>query len=69
MACVSRTQFINLPLHTRHPPAYLVGRMIKHSGAMGKVIVDGYGQREFLRRLSDPLWFQAFRCVLGFDWH
>jgi hypothetical protein len=33
------------------------------------VIIDGYGQAEFLRRLSDPLWFQAFGCVLGFDWH
>jgi hypothetical protein len=22
-----------------------------------------------LRRLSDPSWFQAFGCVLGFDWH
>ena len=22
-----------------------------------------------LARLSDPLWFQAFGCVLGFDWH
>jgi hypothetical protein len=22
-----------------------------------------------LRRLSDPWWFQAFGCVLGFDWH
>ena len=33
------------------------------------MIVDEYGQQEFLRRLSDPLWFQAFGCVLGFDWH
>ncbi len=22
-----------------------------------------------LRRVSDPFWFQAFGCVLGFDWH
>ena len=22
-----------------------------------------------MRRLSDPYWFQAFGCVLGFDWH
>ena len=21
------------------------------------------------RRLADPVWFQAFGCVLGFDWH
>jgi hypothetical protein len=36
---------------------------------MSKVIIDEYGSKEFLRRLSDPLWFQAFGCVLGFDWH
>ena len=22
-----------------------------------------------MRRLADPVWFQAFGCVLGFDWH
>jgi hypothetical protein len=27
------------------------------------------GAHEVLRRLSDPFWFQAFGCVLGFDWH
>jgi hypothetical protein len=43
--------------------------MIKLSRAMSKVIIDEYGQQEFLKRLSDPLWFQAFGCVLGFDWH
>jgi len=32
-------------------------------------IVDAYGTEEVLLRLSDPLWFQAFGCVLGFDWH
>lgn len=43
--------------------------MMKLSSAMSKVLIDEYGQQEFLRRLSDPLWFQAFGCVLGFDWH
>ena len=28
-----------------------------------------FGPEEMLRRLSDPFWFQAFGCVLGFDWH
>ncbi|MCJ7479293.1 MAG: DUF763 domain-containing protein, partial [Candidatus Nanohaloarchaeota archaeon QJJ-7] len=28
-----------------------------------------YSREEYLRRLSDPYWFQAFGCVLGFDWH
>lgn len=66
---MQKATFINLPLHTGHAPAYLVRRMIKLSHAMSKVIVDEYGPAEFLRRLSDPLWFQAFGCVLGFDWH
>jgi uncharacterized protein len=43
--------------------------MIKLSGAIGKVIVNEHGEDELLRRLSDPLWFQAFGCVLNFDWH
>ncbi len=60
---------VNLPLHDGHAPAYLIRRMITLSYAISKVIVDEYGQHEFLRRLSDPLWFQAFGCVLGFDWH
>jgi len=32
-------------------------------------IVAEFGRQEVLRRLSDPYWFQAFGCVLGFDWH
>ncbi len=27
------------------------------------------GAKDFLRKLSDPFWFQAFGSVLGFDWH
>ena len=64
-----KTSAINLPLHGGHAPSYLVRRMTKLSYSISKVIIDEYGQQEFLRRLSDPLWFQAFGCVLGFDWH
>jgi len=32
-------------------------------------IVEDRGPDDLLRRLSDPFWFQAFGCVLGFDWH
>jgi uncharacterized protein len=60
---------INLPLHGGYVPSYLINRMIKLSRAISRVIVNEYGEHEFLRRLSDPLWFQAFGCVLGFDWH
>ena len=60
---------IKLPLHGGHAPPYLIDKMIKLSGAIAKVIVNEYDVHEFLRRISDPLWFQAFGCVLGFDWH
>jgi hypothetical protein len=35
---------------------------------LGHVVAD-YGPNDVLERLSDPFWFQAFGCVLGFDWH
>src|SRR6058998_2306274 len=60
---------IKLPLDGGLTPSYLIHRMIRLSGAIAKVIVNQYGEHEFLRRLSDPLWFQALGCVLGFDWH
>ena len=43
--------------------------MVRLSHSISKVIIEEYGHHEFLMRLSDPLWFQAFGCVLGFDWH
>jgi len=33
------------------------------------IIIDEYGTDTFLSRMSDPYWFQAFGCVLGYDWH
>ena len=38
-------------------------------GAITEAIVNDYGRAEFLRRMSDPCWFQALGCVLGMDWH
>jgi uncharacterized protein len=60
---------INLPLHGGHAPSYLVKRMIKLSAAISKIIIEDRGTKEFFKRISDPLWFQAFGGVLGFDWH
>jgi hypothetical protein len=33
------------------------------------VTIMEFGTEEMLRRLSDPVWFQAVGCVLGYDWH
>lgn len=60
---------INLPLHGGHAPPYLVKRMIHLSSSITKIIIEEKGSVEFFRRISDPLWFQAFGSVLGFDWH
>jgi len=32
-------------------------------------IVSDFGPEEMLRRLAHPYWFQAFGCILGYDWH
>ena len=58
-----------LPLHGGKAPAWLFKRMTEMAGAITMAIVDEYGPQEMLRRLADPWWFQAFGCVLGFDWH
>jgi len=58
-----------LPLHRGAVPRWLFRRMVSLAGGIVAVIVDEYGRDELLRRLSSPFWFQAFGCVLGFDWH
>ena len=64
-----RTGYASLPLHGGKAPAWLFSRMVLLSREILAHIVEEYGTREVLRRLSDPFWFQAFGCVLGFDWH
>jgi hypothetical protein len=43
--------------------------MIRLAREITIAIVAEYGPEEMLRRMSHPYWFQAFGCVLGFDWH
>jgi hypothetical protein len=43
--------------------------MVKLAREITIVIVTDFGADEMLRRLSHPYWFQAFGCVLGYDWH
>ncbi|MDD3654393.1 MAG: DUF763 domain-containing protein [Desulfotomaculaceae bacterium] len=64
-----RTGIANLPLHGHHCPRWLFDRMVKLSSAIVEAIVEEYGPAEVLERLSDPFWFQALGCVVGFDWH
>ena len=64
-----RSGFAHLPLHGGKAPRYLFERMVKLSREIVIFLVSEFGREEVLRRLSDPYWFQAFGCVLGFDWH
>jgi len=58
-----------LPLHYGKAPKWLINRMIKLAETIVDVMIIEYGKKEFIRRLSDPFWFQALGNVLGFDWH
>ncbi len=64
-----RTGSATLPLHGGKAPRWLFDRMRQLAPAIAEVIILEHGRSTFLQRLSDPYWFQAFGCVLGFDWH
>lgn len=64
-----KTGTVNLPLHYGRAPRWLFDRMVKLSHEIVGIIIYEYGREEFLHRIADPYWFQAFSCVLGFDWH
>jgi hypothetical protein len=50
-------------------PKWLADRMTRLGAVMTQAIVHHYGRDEFLRRLSNPFWFQSFGAVMGLDWH
>ncbi len=66
---MQKTGMANLPLHGGKAPPWLFKRMRKLGGVISEIIINEYGTEEYLRRLSDPFFFQAFGCVLSFDWH
>jgi hypothetical protein len=58
-----------LPLHGGKAPRWLFSRMVKLSECIIDIIINEYGQRGLLERLSDPWFFQSLSCLLGYDWH
>lgn len=64
-----RSGIADLPLHSGTVPRWLADRMRDLGRLIAESIVENFGKREFLVRLSDPLWFQSFGAVLGMDWH
>lgn len=64
-----KTGTANLPLHSGRAPRWLFEKMKILSREIILAIVYEKGEDEVIRRLSDPFWFQALGCILGFDWH
>ena len=66
---MKRSGSADLPLHYGYVPKWLAERMAKLGLAITESIIAEYGKKEFLRRLSDPFWFQSLGAVMGMDWH
>lgn len=64
-----KTGVANLPLHYGKAPRWLYQRMVRLADAISAIIIYEYGEEKFLELISNPYWFQAFSCVLGYDWH
>jgi len=50
-------------------PAWLFERMVKLGKEIVYVLIEEYGPDEFIKRISDPVWFQSLGTVLAFDWN
>lgn len=66
---MKRSGSADLPLHNGTVPKWLYERMGKLGLAITESILIEYGRKTFLKRMSDPFWFQSFGAVMGMDWH
>jgi len=66
---MTKTGEAYLPLHPGKAPRWLFSRMVGLAEAILYISTEEFGARTTINRFSDPFWFQAFSCVLGFDWH
>ena len=64
-----RTGIATIPLDYGRCPSWLFQRMKRLSSGIILAIAEEFGIEEFLKRLSDPIWFQSLGCVIGFDWN
>ena len=66
---IKRTGHADLPLHVGTVPKWLADRMMQMGTLIVESIIENFGKKEVLVRLSDPLWFQSLGAVMGMDWH
>ncbi|WP_205508522.1 DUF763 domain-containing protein [Longitalea arenae] len=66
---MKRSGTADLPLHYGAVPPWLAERMAKLGLAITEVVLMEYGKADWIRRMSDPCWFQSLGAVMGMDWH
>lgn len=64
-----RMGIATIPLDYGRCPTWLFEKMKRLSRGIVLAICEEFGPEEFLRRISDPIWFQSLGCVIGFDWN
>ena len=66
---MKRSGIATLKLHGGKAPWWLLKRMKPLAQCIFTVIYEEFGPNNILKRLADPVWFQALSNVLGFDWN
>lgn len=64
-----RTGIASFTLDWGQCPPWLFQRMVRIGRVIAMAIISEFGQKEFLKRLSDPVWFQSLGTLMAFDWN
>ena len=64
-----RTGIATIPLDYGRCPRWLFERMRRLIRGITSAIIEEFGPEEFLKRLSDPIWFQSLSALIGMDWN
>ncbi len=64
-----RTGIATIPLDYGRCPRWLFERMRRLIRGITSAIIEEFGPEEFLKRLSDPVWFQSLSTLIGMDWN
>ncbi|MFQ6084394.1 MAG: DUF763 domain-containing protein [Candidatus Aminicenantia bacterium] len=64
-----RSGYADVPLDYGRCPPWLFKRMKRIGKAITEVIILEFGRDEFLKRISNPFFFQSLGCLMAFDWN
>lgn len=64
-----RTGVATMTLDYGRCPPWLFERMVRLGRVVATAIISEFGSEEFIKRLSDPVWFQSLGTLMAFDWN